>query len=379
MLLLALAACAYQAPPDTGAEPFGNALTGSLVFFGDQAPGDAIVFVTPAAAPMPPQGTGRPITFAAVPAEAFTVGEGLPSAPWGVSELPDGAYTVTALVDMDRDFHPLALPSPFAGGSGALAGATCGDWVGAYPAAEGGLAEVEVTGGAWVDELPVLLTTALSTERPAFTLAAAPLSRSAAAAGELQGMRVESTPIYTSVPTSEGTTFAYTLQGEESPSARCRVSFLVHAVDADGDGAVDARADLPTLPDLWPRVGLSYLGTPEDDDGDGVAERYTAGLSEGESWSGLATVSPALLAELPVGSPTLRTSLDLLWVPVGLHTADGATTVVQDPHQLPPGAWAITLIEETGQVWTLPNALAGLPSNHPDYDPILQGATLVLE
>ena len=63
-------------------------------------------------APPPPLGTGRPVTFAVVPRAAlFTPGapDGLRSAPFVISQVPAGRYTVRAVLDVDGDFDPFAL------------------------------------------------------------------------------------------------------------------------------------------------------------------------------------------------------------------------------------------------------------------------------
>jgi len=74
----------------------------------------------------------------------------------------------------------------------------------------------------------------------------------------------------------------------------------------------------------------------------------------------------------------------VLWLPGGIHVyrdATGAEVVetVDNPLDLPTGAWSITVIEETGQTWSLPNPLWAAPSTQPTlYDPLTQAAYLTV-
>jgi hypothetical protein len=62
-----------------------------------------------------------------------------------------------------------------------------------------------------------------------------------------------------------------------------------------------------------------------------------------------------------------------------LHTAADGSTEYVSGGDIPSGAWAVTVVSETGQTWTLPNGLAALGSTDGDWFPELQGATLVVE
>ena len=69
--MVLLAGCAWQAPLDPEAEPVPASLAGTVVHEGDVPPGDVVLVLYDAQDPPPPGGTGRPVTFPTVPAEAF--------------------------------------------------------------------------------------------------------------------------------------------------------------------------------------------------------------------------------------------------------------------------------------------------------------------
>lgn len=385
--LLLLSACAYEAPLNDYAAPADNVLAGEVVFAGASEPSYSVLFVTPADDPMPPYGTGRPATFTTVAASDFVVGDqvSMPSAGWTATHVPDGSYLITGFMDMDADFHPTLF-------GGALAGATCGDWVGAHLA---GIGEDEMVpspvtaaGGELVDGITVLLASELSTERPAFAIegGVGVVSRRDALDDPttLQTFTLNSTGVHVAWSGSDGGTVEHHLEGPFDGTDPCMSAFLVHVMDADGDGQPDEHLDFPGtgLLDIWPQIGLTYLGEPEDTDDDRIPDSFYSTLEEGESWTALAVPHPlpVMMGEWPVGTPTLATSLEVVWVPGALHTlADGSERTETVPTQLPAGAWAITVIEETGQTWTLPNALATLPSTDSSFEPTTQWGWLQVE
>ncbi len=378
--LLLLSACAYEAPVSDYAEPADNVLAGEVVYAGALEPSYAVLFVTPADDPMPPYGTGRPVTFTTVAASDFVVGDqvAMPSAGWTATHVPDGSYLITGFMDMDADFHPTLF-------GGTLSGATCGDWVGAHLA---GIGEdemvpspVSASGGELVDGITVLLASELSTERPAFRIdgGVGVVDRQAAVEEPeiVQSFLLDSTGVHVAWTGSDGATLEHHLEGPFDGTSPCQTAFLVHVVDANGDDEPDEHPSFPGtgLVDIWPRIGLTYLGEPVDADSDGVPEGFDSGLEAGESWSALATPHPLplIMGEWPMGQPFLVSSLEVMWVPGAIHTlADGVEQTVSVPTDLPAGAWAITVIEETGQTWTLPNALATLPATEGSFDPTTQ-------
>lgn len=413
--LLLLAACAWEAPVDPDAAPPPNAIAGPVVAGGLDAPATAVIFAAPADAPMPPLGTGRPATLTTVPAAAFTGGDGVQAAAYTLTDVPDGDWLITGFADVDGDFHPTI---------DALGGATCGDVVGGHLADLGGtaLAAVSVADGALADGIAVTLGSRLPVERPAFV----PLGQDGtpglpviqrAGAATPQGFLLRSVAVEAAFRLPDGTpTVTVSLTGPRAddpanppegnplglpPSPHhdlfapsCDVAFFVHVLDADGNGDPDDHPQVPGGVDAWPQVGLTWLGLPVDDDADGQPDRFDRG-GDPAAWTAPAILSPLPLLDgrLPVGVPVLTTALELLWVPVAVRAApaaeldcDGTWTegtcesVVTDPSQIPAGAWAITVIESTGQTWTVPNALTrATPTGGAGFLPAAQGLYLLVE
>jgi len=72
-------------------------------------------------------------------------------------------------------------------------------------------------------------------------------------------------------------------------------------------------------------------------------------------------------------------ALDLVWVPAGLHRfADGTVDRVTDARELPAGAWALTVIEDSGQTWTVPNELGRATATSPSFDPEAQALVVTM-
>ncbi|MFT4976069.1 MAG: hypothetical protein ACI8S6_001964 [Myxococcota bacterium] len=69
---------------------------------------------------------------------------------------------------------------------------------------------------------------------------------------------------------------------------------------------------------------------------------------------------------------------DVYFVPGVQHALpDGTVELVTTP-DIPQGAWSVTVVAETGQTWTLPNALAGYPATDVSFDPLLQAGVLTI-
>lgn len=317
-LLPALAlGCAYEAPVYTDATP-SNVVSGTLLFLGDEPPSHAIVFVFDATNPPPPAGTGRPLTFATVPQDAWTSPDvnGLVSAPFAVPYLPDttpenglaNGILLTVVVDQDDNFVPLSTVS-------GLAGSTYGDWVGTYVR---DLVTFESTplfvrGGQLLDEITLLVGQRQPIQRPAFTtvgdvqidLAKGPLAISPA---QVQTYRLRSSAIHTTygqevaldlfgtcpldptIPECVGSVGVCRCDPTATdPSEAAFWIWFVDQVceyaDLDGDGAVDDPLPEPEpcpggdgrvdpypaeiqaangLKDVWPRIFIEYMGEPVD-------------------------------------------------------------------------------------------------------------------
>lgn len=396
---LLAAACTYEAPLDPYAEDLLGAMSGDVLFAGAGELGPAYVILYDAANPGPPAGIGAPVTFAAVSPDAFS-GEdvGLDAAPFAFTRLAPSAYLVNGLVDVDGNFNPL-FPT--------LAGATCGDWVGAHL---GDLvnqqpAPVTVSTGELTDDVVVLIGQQIPIERPVFELVgdgvafdvsdvrdalALPLFRLRSTMLEL----AEGNPPFSSeLPLVLGPTC------EPNPDPKCGAlpvcacasvdpcgtAQFLELVDADGDGLADPNPD-PTLAaggilDIWPHVYLQTAVPLGEFEVDGVPyeERWVTQafplLGEIATVAGQFSIPPAQAAAalgLPVNTPVPSYELSITFVPVFLHFhAGGAIPSANGPYDvvdlrvpqsatdvLPAVPWATTVITFTGQTWTVPNEAA---------------------
>jgi len=379
LAFLLVTGCTWEPQQHPNHGPPNNVIAGAVVANGVEIPTTTIIFVTDADNPMPPTGTGSPITLSTVPARDYSDSAGIPSATYAVSNVPDGDYLITGFMDMDEDFHPTVT---------AMAGATCGDIGGAHLAdlltAE--FAVVSVEGGNYFDNVTVTLGSIFPVERPAFY----PLfdgepgnpwvSVGAAASGVLQTYTLRTTAVHARFDSG----LEYHLEGPYEAvqpgkiwdpylgEMVCETAFYGWIKDNDHDGFPDEHPDYPGLGlyDIWPRFGLTYLGEPIDSNDDGVPERFSNDLTEGESWASPGVVSPAMEWLLPTGIPFLTDTLQVVFLPAAQHTypsaeascpgdwSDGTCVeTVMVPSQIPRGAWSITAISETGQTWTVPNQL----------------------
>ncbi|NOY26521.1 MAG: hypothetical protein GXP62_11665 [Oligoflexia bacterium] len=357
-------ACAWTPPLDPDAAVVTNSLSGSVIYSGSAAPSDVIVLLFDAADPPPPAGTGSPVAFSTVSATSFTgAGAGVQAAPWALSQVPDGQWLVTALMDMDDDFQPLLSSN---------SGATCGDIIGAYLASlqATDLGVVSIKGGVLLDDVTLVLASQLPTERPAFQFATNAVDQIAAAMAlsdpsngdEL--FTLVSTGIYSDI---------VQLTGPFDGTDTCDTAFWVHFVDDDQDGVPDPHPDASYakmgIPFVWPRVYLQYLGD--------------TGADAGDSYVAEAIVDPLMLDQyggsVPLGVPTPVTQLSVAFVPAAMHLfADGSSETVSAP-DLPVGAWSVTVVAETGQTWTLPNEVAEFNSTDDAFNPASQGETLLVQ
>lgn len=299
--------CAYEAPLADQAAL--NVISGTLVFAGDETPKTALVLVFDAANPPPPAGTGRPLTFSTVSADAWTGdgAAGVKSAPFSVPYLRDttatqglaDGYLLTAIVDQDENFHPLIQ---------SLGGSTWGDWLGSHVASLAAPVPVPifVQGGEHLQEVTVLVGSRVSVQRPVFTITGdATISRETGAASldptKVQTFRLQSSSAHATY--ADGLTLSLDGPCPLEPSATCDASLAACRCDRDeaapwetgfpvwfvdrmcevldgeqivghepcdgGDGKHDPYpAPLQAangLKDTWPRVYLEWMGEPTDE------------------------------------------------------------------------------------------------------------------
>ncbi len=346
-----LLAC-VEVPLDTGAEALQNVISGTVTFAGSGSPSNTFVLLFPADDPPPPYGTGAPVNFTTLTASDYTgEGQGLQSASYAFPAVPDGSWVVTALSDSDGNFQP-QLDSH--------AGATCGDVVGGHvqSLSDTSLAPLTVAGGSWLQNVPVLLASTLTTQRPVFTFDPVTLDQTQIAAGG-------AIPLRSDQVWSRDLKLAGPL--DLSNPQPCNTFFPLYIVDADGDGVADPH---PTFGQygfatVWPHIYLVYAGEVE----------------EGESWISelMIPLEPLGGAALPLNTVLPFTELTTVLFPVAQHTLpDGSVEVVQAPG-LPAGPWAVSVVSITGQTWTVPNDSASATSLSATWDPAAQGAVVMLK
>lgn len=350
-VLLGLSGCAYEVPLDPNAPDILNSISGSVVLSGVEEAATVIVLLYDANDPPPPEGTGAPLTLSTVPGSAFSGASGLLEADYLVSEIPDGDYLVAALMDVDGDFHPLI---------GSNAGATCGDYAGTYPVSATNLssAVVSVEGGELVDGVTVVVAQEYPVERPAFYIT--PGADSVPASGFGGGFELTNTGI-----ASELLEFA-------DPGEECGPLFLIRYTDDDADGKPDPHplygANGPFY-SAWPKIYLSYTGDGE------------IGLEEGELYVAEGVIAAS---SYPDGIGKLlnttfpSATLAGYFVPGAQHIFPDGSAEIVSFEQVPRGSWSVTVVAETGQTWTVPNALAGYPATDDSFDPALQAGVLTV-
>lgn len=361
LLPLALA-CAWDAPLDPDYAGGLNVIEGTITV--DSATsGPVLVLLYDAADPPPPEGTGRPINFTTVTEHAFDGATGLRSADYAFTNVPDGDWLVVAVQDTDGDFNPLFTPT---------AGATCGDVGGAHidSLTSGEPAVVSTQGGVVASGVGVIVASVVPFERPAFVFVNNAVSQ--------DGSDPLFTVSSTGVSSVTGVTDEpYTLTGPFDGTDTCDTAFWVFIPDDDGDGTPNAHPNASFaaagLPEIWPRFYLQYLG-------DGAVT-----LAEDEVYASEVVINPTeILTSLALGEISTNTlipstELSLYYPGAAQHTVGGETSLVVGA-EVPTGSWALTAVSLTGQTWTLPNALASLPSgDEASFVPATQSAALLIE
>lgn len=343
-----------QPPADPAAVDDGATLSGAVIAQGATGDGAVMVFLSDAANPMPPLGTGAPLDVAVVPALSGAT----PTGHYAFTGLAPGDYIVTALYDADHNFHPL---------TDALAGASCGDLVGGHLAdtTTGAPAVVSVGSGELREDVTVLIGRSIPFSRPSFAFGGL-------AAGVVPGttdLSVVAAPV--SAAWETGLALEIGPWDPANPADTCAAAFRVIVRDLDGDGVPDAHPDHPGrgFLDVWPRAYLRYLGPPADTDGDGTPDGFTP---TSETWVSEAFPHALALAATPpeqivarLNLPVPETSLGLLWPDAAIRTTEAGDEIVTDRSLIPAGAWALTLVSVTGQTWTVPNVLGGGDARSP--------------
>lgn len=323
--------------------------------------GRVVLFLYDAARPPPPAGTGRPLTFTVVSREAIFGGAadgdlGPFTADFAFSLVEPGQYLIRGFIDTNDDFIPWY---------GVTADVNAGDVGGAAvdPVTRvPRVVEVGVDGnGTPIPALKVPVsfsdTAKVPLDRPVFEVAGTPEFTEVTAPAtviELQSRPIEDGVIHESSP-----------------------AFLLRFVDDDGDGAPD-DANGDGVPEVWPRVvvrklaaGQGPLVDENDLDGDGIIDAegvdylHADGTQDGKPdlvvlAAGFDPTEYAALLFDSMGrvkqTPTPVTHLKMVIRPIALDASNPSAPAPLAT--MPPGDYAVTVIQQTGQTWRVPNELA---------------------
>ncbi len=371
VVVVVVSAC--EAPPVvSGADARQSKATARIegtVVASTAARGPAVLFLFDAAKPPPPAGTGRPLAFTVVTEEALFHGaapglRATVTAPFAFSLVASGKYLVQGFIDSGHDFVPWY---------GVTAGMNAGDVGGGVGLTQtfSGILGVSVVEVKELDGQPQPLLNLVAefgdelktpVDRPVFSLPSD---------GALQLGATATRVTLTLAPMNQG------LIHQAQPA------FLVRLVDDDLDGKPD-DANGDGVPDAWPRVvvrkledGAASLAVETSADREHVDTKTGATVpADGVPDVTVLAAGFDLRALLPrlvddgghvLPGPLPVSSLDLEIKPLALDVSTpGSPQVVKG---VPSGRYAVTVIQSTGQAWTVPNELApafapglGLPS-----------------
>jgi hypothetical protein len=332
------------------------------------ARGRVVVLLFDATRPPPPTGTGRPLTFTVVPRATLFEGArdfdtGPFTAPFAFSLVNPGQYQLRAFLDANDDFIPWF---------GVTSEVNAGDVGGAAldSTSRGPLTiDIAVTESgnppAAVD-VPVTVadTARVPVDRPAFEVA------------------TTGTTAPVTEATLQGAPLLLDLQVRPVVNEFVKQPapvFLVRFVDDDNDGVPD-DANGDGIPEVWPRVvvrklaaegpGVNPLADENDLDRNGILDEtgvdyeHQTMAADGKpdavvlaAGLNVTELAPQLLDAMgrvkPM--PTPMTRLPLVLRPLALDASDSRRPVPLKG--VPDGRYSITVIQQTGQTWRLPNEL----------------------
>jgi len=311
----------------------GGGISGAIALSGQTATslGNLLVAAYAASAPPPPLGLGRPLAVELIPRNVVQAAAG-GTLPYALENLAPGEYVVAALNDPRDELSPSLdfLSTPPLGAQVAFVG-------GAVPAPI--LVASSIVGTQNIDLDGAL--DAIPFERPSFeldgTLSLSSSRQGATASLQLAPFEPSGLP-YT--PVSSAAFHPTTaLNGSGQPYR------LANAVACKPSG-------------VQPWASSAVYVTPLD-----TGERYVPYVEIDscqfcEALTGTADCSGALLAP-PKGPLAMTTPITVI------VTSTAIDPLTQQPADvaLPPGHYAVTLVESTGQSWTVPNALSEVPGD----------------
>jgi uncharacterized protein (DUF2141 family) len=310
--------------------PSGS-ISGTVVFQGGATikSGNLIVqaFLNDPNNPPPPVGPALPVRVDVLRAAQVTATASGFTASYQISGLPAGNYIVEALDDVDHNFSPLDL----------LQTPTKADLTGAVLDLTTLRPKSIVVGTTAVTGQEVIMTGPVGLDQPVFTI---DTTQGAAiiAADSVAPVRFGLVTQPLSFPLGAATAPAFTVSLVRDANGA--------TVDADGDG----------LPDVWPRVFLVRL-----DPGDPTLQtQFQDPTTPGRTLTQVIPAAvdptpflPALLAT-PGGAGTILTTQVPVIARPTLIDATNPDAKTRGPLQ--PGNYKIVVINETGQVWQIPNS-----------------------
>ena len=309
-----------------------GSVSGDVVFHGDPSIKSGNIIVQAYAAlpfaPPPPLGAARPVRVQIIRAQSVTRTSDGFTVPYRVDGLPPGNYFVQALDDVDGNFSPLNV----------LATPTKGDLVGAVIDTATLRPALITVGTAVTSGQEVILSPQpIPLDPPAFAIDPA-------------------TPAQ--MPADQVTPVRFDLRAQPLafPSGAVAAPHFAVQLVRDSGGAT-ADADHDGLPDVWPRVFLLRL---DSSDPAGLTQLLSSDRLQTLTQVIPAAIDPtpfltALQPEPGKNAPPVVT--DRVTVVVRPTLLD-ATNPLAAPRRLPslqPGAYKIVLVEQTGQIWQIPN------------------------
>lgn len=383
--------------------------------------GNVVLFLFDVNRPPPPQGTGRPVAFTFIPANAIfgasledTAHAGPFVAPFAFSQVPAGTYLIRGFLDAYGGTTSPERTPDFIPWYGVTSEVNRGDVGGAYvdpltrafrtvTLAEDAEGRLQPVSGVTVTFQESALTV-VPVDRPAFEV----VTDSATFSPQLGNLETNKVVQLNVAPLRAG------VIDQREPA------FLFRYQDENLDGVVD---QLNGVPQLWPRVIVRKLadeanpallvdqndrdrngildpdgfvdyphldlstGTPVAADGQPDLVVLAAGWHPAQVAAQLNDSGGVPLTEPDPTRPGFTrfvtvpmTSLQLvLGSSAGPLALDASNPLAPSPLAvIPPGLYAIILIQQTGQTWRLPNELnppvaseLNLPSDFPSQGFVL--------
>jgi uncharacterized protein (DUF2141 family) len=308
----------------------GGSISGQVILQGNPSikSGNLIVqaYLNDPNNPPPPVGPASPVRVQVLQASQVTATASGFTAPYQITGLPAGNYIVQALDDVDGNFAPLDL----------LQTPTKADLTGAVIDQTLRPLSIAVDTGAVTGQNVIMNPQPIGLDQPVFTVDATQ------GAAKMPADSVE--PVRFGL---QAQPFSFPLGAAAAPAFT--ISLVRDAngatVDSDGDG----------LPDVWPRIFLVRLDPGDPTLQTQFQDPSNPGHALTEVIPAAVDPTPFLPALLAPGAPAtiLTTRVPVIARPT-LINATNPDAKTRGPLQ--PGNYRIVVLNETGQVWQIPNS-----------------------